>query len=441
MRIAIINSKTDAAGKNIRRHLIAATGKDTNLPFKYYSHTLTFIETDDHLIYENSLDKRAESDLIIFISRHTSKHPLPVLTVHVTGNYGNAMLGGEDRKLAAASPEFMHAVLNQMAKRVPKGYKVSYEVTHHGPTDLKTPSFFVEIGSTEKEWDDENAGVAVSDSLLEVLKEKTFETINLVGFGGNHYATRETEIAMGSKGAFGHIAHTREAGVITSDIVDQMIEKSCAKAAYIDKKALKGSEIKKIEDILSKTGIPILTEGEIKEIACIPWETYLKIRKNALDIDSSCRIHIGRLRGFGNPVSIGINNALFEEAYKICEKTFSEEIFRLNLAYLTSQTGRILPIFITYEENKVQTINDLISLCVKILHKEADTAVIDDHLVIRKIRFDPVKAAGLGVPKGPFFGKLAAGFEVVVGDRIITPAMVSKSSEKFIHVPGLENYL
>ena len=34
--------------------------------------------------------------------------------------------------------------------------------------------------------------------------------VPLIGFGGTHYATRETEIALTSRGAFGHIAHTRE---------------------------------------------------------------------------------------------------------------------------------------------------------------------------------------------------------------------------------------
>ena len=34
------------------------------------------------------------ADLIIFISRHASVHRTPCLTVHVTGNYETADLGG-----------------------------------------------------------------------------------------------------------------------------------------------------------------------------------------------------------------------------------------------------------------------------------------------------------------------------------------------------------
>ncbi|MDD4300818.1 MAG: D-aminoacyl-tRNA deacylase, partial [Methanomicrobium sp.] len=419
MKIAIINSKIDPAGVNIRQHLLEKLGVDETVvekTVKYYSHTLCFFETEGRLIYESSLDCRLDADLIIFISRHSGQNPMPALTVHVTGNYGTAMLGGDDKELAQSAPALMHAVLNELAKRAPEGYKPSYEVTHHGPTDLKTPSFFVEIGSTEKEWSNEDAGLAVSESLLSVLKEESLKTINLVGFGGNHYAARETEIALNSKGAFGHIVHSREIGNLSSSMILQMVQKSSADAVYIDRKAVSGPDIVKLEKNLRGFDLPVLSEGEIKDIGDLPWDKYLEIKKIALCIDHLCRIHIGGMKNNGKPVEIKINSELFEEAYKSDEKYFFETINSLNVVSLTSQTGRILPIFITYEENRVQTINDLISMCVKTLHKDKDTAVIDDKLVIRKIRFDPAKAAELGVPKGPFFGKLAAGFDVMVGD-------------------------
>ena len=440
MKIAIVNSKLDAAGVNIRRCLLEKL-KPAGDEIKYHSHNLFFYESEGRLIYERGLDERLRSDLIIFISRHSGKDPLPALTVHVTGNYQNAMLGGEDKTLAYASPEFMHAVLNSMNKKAPFGYRVSYEVTHHGPTDLKTPSFFVEIGSTDNEWNDKFAGLAVSDSILEALRDDMHITINLVGFGASHYAARETEIALNSQGAFGHIAHTREAGGLSHEMILQMIEKSSAHAAYIDKKALSGSDNSRIEAILKELNIPVLSEGEIKDIGDIRWEKYLEIRKTAASFDSSCRIHIGSLKGTGMPVLIKIDPVLFEEALKTDEKEFIGSIKRQNAVYMSSQKGRILPIFITYEENRLQTINELISLCVKTLHKDKDTVVIDDNLVIRKTRFDPAKAAELGVPEGPFFGKLAAGFDVMAGGKKITPSMVSKYSEKVIRVPGLEKYL
>jgi len=61
----------------------------------------------------------------------------------------------------------MQATLRALARHCPEGYQVSYEVTHHGPTTLVHPSFFVEIGSTEKEWGDPVAGRAVAEAVLD----------------------------------------------------------------------------------------------------------------------------------------------------------------------------------------------------------------------------------------------------------------------------------
>ncbi|MBP2133041.1 D-aminoacyl-tRNA deacylase [Methanomicrobium sp. W14] len=444
MKIAIINSKEDKAGKNIRKHLLLELDSpDVSGDFyiEYNRHDLFFVETKGRLIYEESLDERVGSDLIIFISRHTSKNPVPALTVHVTGNYSEALLGGEKGELSRAAPLFMHSVLIEMNKRAPEGFKVSYEVTHHGPTDLKTPSCFVEIGSTEEEWTNDDAGRAVARSVLESLRSCPSCAIKLAGFGGNHYAARETEIALCSSGAFGHIAHTREVKNLDSRLVKLMVEMSSADACYIDKKALNKNDVRRIEKILEGEGIPYLSENEIKDMGSISWKEYLKLKDFSQSISPGCRIHLKGLLEGKNLVFVEINGDLLEAALSFDEKYVIEGVENMNSAYLTSKTGRMLPIFITYEENRLQTINDLISLCVKTLHKDKNTAVIDDHMVIRKIRFDPAKAAELGVPKGPFFGKLAAGFDVMAEDRLITPAMVSKCSEKVIHIPGLEKYL
>ena len=121
----------------------------------------------------------------------------------------------------------MQATLRALAKHCPEGYHVSYEVTHHGPTGLRLPSFFVEIGSTEKEWTDPVAARAVAES---VLAAAPGNPIPLIGFGGTHYATRETEIALSSRGAFGHIAHTREIATIDEHMVklDGRDERGCS---------------------------------------------------------------------------------------------------------------------------------------------------------------------------------------------------------------------
>ena len=62
-------------------------------------------------------------------------------------------------------------------------------------------------------------------------------------------------------------------------------------------------------------------------------------------------------------------------------------------------------------------------------------------MILKKVRFDPAKATELGVPKGPSFGKLAAGFEINLNGKTITPEMVSNQITKVIRIKGLEKYL
>jgi D-aminoacyl-tRNA deacylase len=111
------------------------------------------------------------------------------------------------------------------------------------------------------------------------------------------------------------------------------------------------------------------------------------------------------------------------------------------VVHVSTQNNRILPDFITNEKDAPQIINDLNTLCVKIIRNNEITATENDHLILAKVRFDPNKARELGVLPGPFYQQLAAGQAISVRGRQITPDMVSCRSETKIHIPGLEKYL
>ncbi|MCK8518180.1 D-aminoacyl-tRNA deacylase [Methanoculleus sp. 7T] len=434
MRIALIHSKQDVAGVNIRHHLEALLAEGGGWPLGAL-HTLTFHEVDGRLIYQDRIDEAVDADLIIFISRHSSAQPTPALTVHVTGNYDTADLGGEPGALAPAAPAWMHAVLRNLAARAPEGYRVSYEVTHHGPTALSTPSLFVEIGSTATEWADPAAGRAVAESILSAAPG---ETINLIGFGGTHYAVWQTEIALASRGAFGHIAPARQAAALGPDLIRRMQEASRAVAAYIDKKSLPSEETERIERMLDDAGVIHLSESEILEIGDLEWATYLRVRDLAEEIAPGSRIHIHGLAGHGTPVPVRVVPDLVEETVKINKDGFLEALEEFPVAHLSKGSTEVLPTFIAFENGSSRLASDITTLCVKLL-LICENAVIDgDHLVLRKVRFDPEKARRYGVPKGPLFAMLAGGKAVEIEGRRITPDAVQTTSAKRIHIPGLE---
>lgn len=436
MKIALITSLQDAAGRNIRDHIRQLL--DENWGAEVPGRTYTFHDVPGRLIHAEHMDTGLDADLVIFLSRHSSVNPVPVLTVHVTGNYGEAELGGAPRTLPPAAPGIMQAILRALARHCPEGYRVSYEVTHHGPTDLSRPSFFVEIGSTEKEWNDPAAGRAVAMSVLFCVPQ---DPVPLIGIGGTHYAPRETEIALSSRGAFGHIAGSRrQVAALDRELVQEMIRQSGAVAAYIDRKAVPRPDLERLEAILESLEIPRLSESEIASLGHLPWETYAAVRKMAGAVSPGARCYIHALAGPGTPVLLRANPVLLAETARTDEPGLLKKLDDLPVIHLSTHDNRLLPEFITFDEHSSEIINALNTLCVKIIRSREITATENDYLIITKVRFDPKKARELGISPGPSYRELAGGRTVEIDGRTITPDMVSSRSEIRVQIPGLEKY-
>jgi D-aminoacyl-tRNA deacylase len=138
--------------------------------------------------------------------------------------------------------------------------------------------------------------------------------------------------------------------------------------------------------------------------------------------------------------TVRIDPVLLGETVKSGEPDLIKTLEKLPLVHLSTQGNRLLPEFITYENHSSRIINDLNTLCVKIIRSNEITVTEKDTLILRKVRFDPHKARELGVPPGPSYKHLAEGQEVTIDGRVIMPAMVSSCSEIKIHIPGLEKY-
>ena len=437
MEVALINSRQDKAGVNIRYHIeqLLDAGRDWTEPGQ--RRTYTFYDVDGRLIHADGIDQQIDAGLLIFLSRHYSANPVPVLTVHVTGNFGKAELGGTDRTLALAAPAMMQATLRSLAKHCPNGYRVSYEVTHHGPTGLCIPSFFVEIGSTEKEWTDPVAGRAVAESVLSAVPANP---IPLIGFGGTHYAARETEIALTSRGAFGHIAHTREIAALDETMIQDMMVKGGAVAAYVDRKALSREDLNHLTGLLETGRIPRLSESEITSMGHLSWDIYLAASRMAGQVAAGTRCYIHNLRGEGTLCVARIDPVLLAETVKSDEPGLIADLGGLPVIHLSTQDNRLLPEFITYENHLPELIHDLNTLCVKIIRNKEITATENDHLIITRVRFDPGKARELGIPPGPYYKHLSEGQAIEINGRVVLPDKVSSCSETKIHIPGLEKF-
>ena len=439
LKIALVHSRTDPGGTTIREGIDAILADPGRRPlFPLERHEIEFYEIGERLIFQDHIDQTLEADLIIFLSRHASTRPAPVLTVHVTGNIGPAELGGVAGSLAVASPAWMHAVLQGLSIHAPPGYRVSYEVTHHGPTEVDTPSFFVEIGSTEKEWMDPAAGRAVAWSLLEAEPDPA---LNLVGIGGTHYARRETEIALQSRAAFGHIVHSRHASALGQEMLADLVEKSTADAIYVDRKAVTSGELDHIDALAAGLGIPRLSETELLQLQHISFPLWNKIRRIGLSVYPGSSVTLTRTLREGTPCRITLPADLLDETLRVDSAAFRAALEPLPVAFYSRGGKEVLPELVTTGENPSDILNDLISLCVTTICSGETTAIEGDRLIIRRTGFDPEKARSLGIPPGPHYGELMKGTAVTINGREITPDMVRISRITCIRIPGLEKLI
>lgn len=152
------------------------------------------------------------TDLVVFASRHESVSGRACLTVHTPGNWMEAQHGGRTGDICI-SPAFRQTVaLRELHQQVvglgiQDRFSVSLEATHHGPLLKSTPCFFIEIGSTIREWKDPVAASIVAKSLLRSIEEGNVPKGEVAfGVGGSHYPKSFTEIGIKTDVAFGHIA-------------------------------------------------------------------------------------------------------------------------------------------------------------------------------------------------------------------------------------------
>jgi len=269
----ILTSQDDLASLNIREKLLTMdnwkkVGVFQNFPV-YKSERYYMVHIKGPKIYAENVDRDIREKLgikfenIIVASKHRSKAELRSLTVHPIGNWGKAELGGREKCVVLTNPHLMTQALRILKKNQIEGYSVSFEATHHGPY-LETPTFFIEIGSTENEWRDEKAGEAIARTIMEVEERRYAPAL---GIGGGHYMPRITDVALKYQISFGHMIPRYAMGFIDEDIVRRACKKSDdCQIAYIHRKGLKGEERRKIENILSSLGIKVVSSKDLQEL-------------------------------------------------------------------------------------------------------------------------------------------------------------------------------
>jgi len=256
MKFTIVASKKDIAGMNIINKL-------KNLSPELQIHIL-----EDETVFSENFDKDLKTDFIIFASKHASEKKVKTLTVHPIGNWKKADLGGRDNTICKTSAlilKHFFQILNKNASQL--DYQISLEATHHGPY-VKTPSLFIEIGSTKQQWQDLQAVEAIAKTVAEAIatfKKQKYKIA--VGIGGPHYCPNFNKIQLENKFAISHII-AEYALPLTDQIINQAIEKTTEPVTHflIDWKALGNSKSRQQTiEVLKKFDLEIVRTREAKE--------------------------------------------------------------------------------------------------------------------------------------------------------------------------------
>lgn len=250
----ILFSNKDIAGGNIAKLIIEKFGfQEVEKEEKWARKDILISKVNEEILYLEEISPEIKPEICIVASRHSSKLGKPSLTAHSPGNFSKAKFGGRGRKLGIAPAFYLREALLSLEKNGKNmGYEISFEVTHHGPTQLRFPILFAEVGSTEKEWNDLKAIETVATTIFDILTNEPEKSIAAIGLGGGHYCRKFSKLAK--EFALGHICPKYNLPNLDAHMLKEMISQTKPKPTYalVEKKGL-GKEKQRILNLLEKT--------------------------------------------------------------------------------------------------------------------------------------------------------------------------------------------
>ena len=424
----------------------------------YYCHDDFELREFDgwHLELDGVADAFSERpEFVAFLSRHAGETG-PLLTAHFTGNFGPAEYGGEPGELSRTCPNVQRAVVEAFDRHAPDGYEVGIECTHHGPSDVGAPSLFVELGSSESEWEDSDGARAVARAVLELsgvaadapAAGSSEQRRQIVGFGGGHYAPQFERIVRETDWAVGHIGgdwvlNSMGDPSANADVVEKAFERSAAERALVvgDRPELEAA----VEDL----GHRVVGETYLRETSGVDLDLVASLERDLSPIDEGLRFGADAVGSAGNRNAVGtaagsegfeatyevvsLPDDLLAEASGIDRDATYEAVESHAIAFETVEGG-------TKPRGRAAGVDGdardaLVDALAAVLEAKYDDVTREgDEVVATRETFDPAAAAAAGVPEGPAFGRLSAGEAVEVDNRTVTPEEVT--AEETVRFPA-----
>ena len=253
----LVAYKNDPAGHNMAKFISQDMNKDGDV---YRGKNFDLIEIDSPAISADWLDEKYEYDGFIFLSKHAAESGKLALTCHSTGNFNEAKFGGNQKELAIPYPDFQKTYIQKLwdNRESYLDFEITIEATHHGPTNLKKSSIFVEIGTTEQQWNDENLCSSVAKLVVDTLENPSNSFPFAICFGGTHYSQKFTKELLFGKYALGTVMPKHALEFLNLILFEHLIiQNDGAEVALLDWKSL-GKYKQTLNDLLSTTDLEII---------------------------------------------------------------------------------------------------------------------------------------------------------------------------------------
>lgn len=290
--IALLASTTDAASMNVYSQL-TTSWKKTTLEFeenpifvKEFPHYFAYIFlTQQRSVYAENIDRQIENTLstpieaLIFITKHDSKSGRPSFSVHTQGNWDKNELGGNPKEIATCPVILKHTLYQSLLKTNNLAdFEIVNEATHHGPS-ISVPSMFIEIGSTQSEWERKDTANVIFQALnlgLTIYNGENDTNFGdmptIIVLGGTHTCTNSERLILENKVMLSHACPTYAVDTLTSQLITQAIEKSTTtktqnKSPFIviDWKSMSAPQRERVMKQLSEINKPYVRLSALKD--------------------------------------------------------------------------------------------------------------------------------------------------------------------------------
>jgi len=253
----LVAYEQDPAGLNMASFISENMEKQYGV---FHSKSFDLIIIPTPTISADWLEQKYHYDSFVFLSKHASESGTLALTCHSTGNFSDANFGGNQRQVAIPHPHLQKSYIQNLWKKRSEfsSFQITIESTHHGPTALNKPTLFIEIGTTEKEWNDKTLCNSGAKIVIDAISEKRKKYPVAICFGGTHYPEKFTKELIEGEYALGTVIPRHALEFLDETLFKHILERNSeAKFSLLDWNGL-GKYKQKVVNLIENTNLEMV---------------------------------------------------------------------------------------------------------------------------------------------------------------------------------------